>query len=574
MALGRVPALTMCVHSTPSTGLIDKPEDVEWYKYRLIDPIDSPYAKFFFHYRSLQSLKELSLIPDLSVDESNHGPGKEIPQLPKHAPENETRQLHKQQSGNEAGDASRLRSPDQSYLWIDGASDDRPVGKPSSTGGRQHRTRSTGVPAQHAQSHRRENPFLSTQTSRTPLLAPILERPLPNPPSAPVARTRTASKSPAPSLTPSLERSVDNGDFDDDVEIEETRVVHCGRIRERPVLLQLSSARDSTATFGRPSSGAIAPAARNFHRNLQRRAGGELDYNLGSSSGESATAEFGTALEPRPQLSYAERRAMEQDQQSPSNRHASRAQGRIRAGGMMQGAISHGYRRRRPPFSVTVPTYRGTDTTMRSQVQLSPQRQRFADLHLSSEPYSIPQNPATYSALRDLGNQMLSGATFRRDTQVQSQPDPSPPPLRIAQIMSSPERGDPPPSSPASWSSRSSSLTTTTPGRSSLADQRWSPQDTPSDSRDGVFWEEVVRQPRNSTDTPTRPSLAEQRWSPRDAPPAPRHGVSWEEVVRQSPRTDAIIDQMISQLGRSNRLGRSDSSKENRPPHGYGRDWV
>ncbi|KAJ9142752.1 hypothetical protein NKR23_g7100 [Pleurostoma richardsiae] len=59
----------------PTAGLLDKPEDVTFYDFFLIDPKDSPYATFRFHYRSWENLEELNLIPqaDLSLSSSVAG---------------------------------------------------------------------------------------------------------------------------------------------------------------------------------------------------------------------------------------------------------------------------------------------------------------------------------------------------------------------------------------------------------------------------------------------------------------------------------------------------------------------
>lgn len=565
------------VPSTPSTGLIEKPQEVEWYKYRLIDPIDIPYARFYFHYRSLESLKDLSLIPDVSVDESNHAPEKKTPQLPEDAPEKETRQMSDQQSPNEGRDASQSMKPEYPFLWIDGASDDRRVSTPSSMSEQQRRAQSIRAPPQGAQFRRRENAIPPVPANRTTLPAPILQRPLPSLPLDPVAHTRTTAGSPAPSLTPSLKRSVDDGVFDRDIEIAETEVVRYRRVHKRPTLLEVSSARNSTLTSGRqstgtnvpagPSSGTSVPAgslpgtsvtaARNVRQNVQHTAGRDLGHDSDSSSDWSET-EHATALSPPPQMSYMQRRALEQSQRDSNNRPLeapSRPPQRPHATGMMQGVMDHEHRHRPQPLSFTVPTYRGADTTMQSQVRRSPQRARPLDLQLSLESYAAPQQPATYSALRNLGNQMLGGATSRRNTDAQPQPQVQPQvspdrglqPLRIAQILS-PERGERAQSSRPPWATRS-------------------PNPRPP-------W---ATRPTNPTTTPTRPSMASQRWSPRNARPDPRRGVSWEEVVRQSPRadavprTDAVIDHMITQLGRSERaVNRSDSSKENRPPRRQG----
>lgn len=548
------------VYSTPSTGLIDKPQEVEWYKYRLIDPIDIPYVKFFFHYRSLESLKELNLIPEEELKDSTHSPEQEtrrlpkpapeweIRQLPKPPPEKEIHQLPKQESPDQVKDVSRSSTPESSFLWLDGAGDDRPVAKSLSRSGRQDRTQSTGPPVHDALSRRRENATAPFQASRTPLPTLGLQRPLPNLPLDPVARTRVASKSPAPSLTPSLKRSVDDGDFDDDIEIAEPKVVRYNKVHEKPTLLEVASARNSVSTFGRPSSGTNVPARSSSRHSSQpavRTASGYESDSSGTSRWSDVQApEYPTALAPRPQLSYAQRRAQEQSHQPTSSgpeEHASRPQVRPRADEMMQGLIRQEQRRPPQPLSNTVPSYRGTDTTMQSQVQRSPQRQGPAGLQLS------PQTLATYTALRDLGNQMLSGETFRRRSQARSTTGQGPESHRLSPTRRAPE--------------------------SRRHTQMLSPHSRDPDSRRHTeVFSPTRRDPaRNSTQswssrhsgsstTPATATLSEQRWSPRNAPPDPQTGVSWEEFVRQSPRHDPVIDRMIDELNRSDR------SKENRPP--------
>lgn len=53
--------LTIC--SVLSDGLLDNPEDMTFYDYHLCDPRDSPYAAFRFHYRTLENLQLLQLVP-------------------------------------------------------------------------------------------------------------------------------------------------------------------------------------------------------------------------------------------------------------------------------------------------------------------------------------------------------------------------------------------------------------------------------------------------------------------------------------------------------------------------------
>ncbi|KAF4964526.1 hypothetical protein FSARC_7557 [Fusarium sarcochroum] len=49
---------------SPSGGLLESPEDARFYDWILIDPKESPFVSFRFHYRSWANLRQLSLAPD------------------------------------------------------------------------------------------------------------------------------------------------------------------------------------------------------------------------------------------------------------------------------------------------------------------------------------------------------------------------------------------------------------------------------------------------------------------------------------------------------------------------------
>ncbi|KAJ4389317.1 hypothetical protein N0V93_006783 [Gnomoniopsis smithogilvyi] len=57
--------------TAPSGGLVDNPQDVTFFDFHLIDPKDTPFAAFQFHYRSLANLRQLNLIP---ADDTNTRP--------------------------------------------------------------------------------------------------------------------------------------------------------------------------------------------------------------------------------------------------------------------------------------------------------------------------------------------------------------------------------------------------------------------------------------------------------------------------------------------------------------------
>ncbi|KAK3299384.1 uncharacterized protein B0H64DRAFT_316793 [Chaetomium fimeti] len=54
--------------AAPSIGLLDQPQDACFYDWHLLDAKDSPFATFRLHYRSLQNLKRLNLIPATELE--------------------------------------------------------------------------------------------------------------------------------------------------------------------------------------------------------------------------------------------------------------------------------------------------------------------------------------------------------------------------------------------------------------------------------------------------------------------------------------------------------------------------
>ncbi|KAK4251052.1 hypothetical protein C7999DRAFT_11116 [Corynascus novoguineensis] len=54
--------------AAPSIGLLEQPQDACFYDWYLLDARDSPFAIFRFHYRSLNNLKQLNLIPATELE--------------------------------------------------------------------------------------------------------------------------------------------------------------------------------------------------------------------------------------------------------------------------------------------------------------------------------------------------------------------------------------------------------------------------------------------------------------------------------------------------------------------------
>lgn len=55
--------------SSPTGGLIETPQDLTYYDWRLVDAVDIPYATFRFFYRTWCHLKELNLVPESLCNE-------------------------------------------------------------------------------------------------------------------------------------------------------------------------------------------------------------------------------------------------------------------------------------------------------------------------------------------------------------------------------------------------------------------------------------------------------------------------------------------------------------------------
>lgn len=66
------------MHRSPSDGLLEFPEDASYYDWVLIDPRDSAFASFCFHYRKWENLRQLNLVqghqaPTATVPASRSG---------------------------------------------------------------------------------------------------------------------------------------------------------------------------------------------------------------------------------------------------------------------------------------------------------------------------------------------------------------------------------------------------------------------------------------------------------------------------------------------------------------------
>ncbi|KAK8035310.1 hypothetical protein PG993_010305 [Apiospora rasikravindrae] len=197
--------------TSPSGGLVENPQDATFYDWLLVDPKDSPYATFCFHYRSMKHLVQLSLIPRSESQWS-------LPRI---------------DSGVSIAESPREKSPTNSPNMED--TDFRKSGftfgvEPlhiSAFDGPAHVTsESRQGGAMPALKNAPQMLPITDSTLPTPqpsmdiqdsLLAAASHRPLPEPPRAASRHSSYSSlKSNCPSLTPSLAQYVDDGEFGED----------------------------------------------------------------------------------------------------------------------------------------------------------------------------------------------------------------------------------------------------------------------------------------------------------------------------------------------------------------------
>ncbi|KAJ0298456.1 hypothetical protein COL516b_009837 [Colletotrichum fioriniae] len=78
--------------TSPTGGLVESPQDLTFYDWVLVDPVDSPFATFRFFYRTWENLKALNLVSEAHYEElmaSNTQSG-QLPNRPKTPNHNET----------------------------------------------------------------------------------------------------------------------------------------------------------------------------------------------------------------------------------------------------------------------------------------------------------------------------------------------------------------------------------------------------------------------------------------------------------------------------------------------------
>ncbi|GKT48853.1 uncharacterized protein ColSpa_09034 [Colletotrichum spaethianum] len=84
--------------TSPTGGLVELPQELTFYDWVLIDPVDSPFATFRFFYRSWENLKALNLVSVSHYEAlvaTSKRQGKLLPTRPKTpAPTNDSKDLH------------------------------------------------------------------------------------------------------------------------------------------------------------------------------------------------------------------------------------------------------------------------------------------------------------------------------------------------------------------------------------------------------------------------------------------------------------------------------------------------
>ncbi|KAL7625598.1 hypothetical protein AAE478_004818 [Parahypoxylon ruwenzoriense] len=196
--------------SSPRGGLMDNPQDATFYQYHLEDPRDSPYATFFFHYRSVKHLEQLNLIPrhetrrhQLASMNSGSASVPNPPQILAGVASPSAHQL-----------ALVAKSLDTDMFDSDIKNGGVAVSELSKASGleKYHLKSSPGPSLTRPANMVSEN---TKKTQRYEAVAELFQRPLPELPKAPSNQASKESlRSSCPSLTPSLKQYVDSGAFE------------------------------------------------------------------------------------------------------------------------------------------------------------------------------------------------------------------------------------------------------------------------------------------------------------------------------------------------------------------------
>jgi hypothetical protein len=188
----------------PSGGLLDKPQDIRFYDWLLIDPKDDPFTTFRFHYRSWESLEMLQLIPAshprtllpstpslLSINGKHRGSGSKHTQA--NGGDVKKEEVEENEWEDKSEEDNNSISSEESTPWMTTVFDDSP-------------DHSNNKTAQGSAFSFQSRPSLLYQRQQIDPSTNRLERPLPTLPirSTSLHSRKSSSDSHAPSIAPSL----------------------------------------------------------------------------------------------------------------------------------------------------------------------------------------------------------------------------------------------------------------------------------------------------------------------------------------------------------------------------------
>jgi hypothetical protein len=225
--------------------MIDNPEDVTFYQWHLVDPKDSPYARFSFHYRTMENLKQLSLIPPAPRSRPTFG-GPWAPTTVVRRPST-PQALQNEPSIQESclsfKKTYQAMSPKRANTPADGTWGEE-VHPQKSPIRRKFQNAVSRTPPQLRPLVIKRGSLQPSKTLRDASTSSHFQRPLPEIPagtSTKTVRSTSSTASLAPSLSPSVEQSFEDRVFDDDddIEIGETKHVQIKKVSEKPTRLEL-----------------------------------------------------------------------------------------------------------------------------------------------------------------------------------------------------------------------------------------------------------------------------------------------------------------------------------------------
>ncbi|KUI56778.1 hypothetical protein VP1G_04095 [Cytospora mali] len=310
--------------AAPSGGLLENPQDVTFFDFHLIDPKDSPFASFRFHYRSWENLCQLNFIPrnDSSISGS-FSINTDTPDIDPIVSDDGALQ-------EKSSPVPTLAHPDPDESVFDDSDSSEEHFKPNEGNSKPRRnsTFTLRTPPQlrprSATSHNLPQPSKTLRDGAphgvpdSYLQRPLPVRPLPDLPicgtdSSWASRSRNSSTtSAAPSVTPSLRSYVKDGSFlEDSVEYGQAQEVHIrkGNPRASPCQDGASPDHNDTSISDYESSPPAEEDSKESELlllspgNYLARTGSMLENHIAQieSKHESPTVEIDRSAIPNPQ---------------------------------------------------------------------------------------------------------------------------------------------------------------------------------------------------------------------------------------------------------------------------------